>query len=67
MAVLNVQEINNHFVDNRYLLNVLHQPDLWNTLNIPQLPQPTKVKFDEDIKVNMPQTIKTIKVCICFS
>ena len=66
MAVLSVQEINNHFIDNRYLLNVIHQPDLWNSLNIPRLPIPTKVKFDEDIKTNMPQAIKNNKGLYMF-
>lgn len=66
MEVLCVQEINDHFVDNRYLLNLIHQPESWNALNIPTLPPPTKIKFDENIKVNMPQIIRNNKGLYMF-
>lgn len=66
MAVLSVQDINNNFVENRYLLNVIHQPALWNSLNIPSLPQPIKVKFDEHIKNNIPLGIRNNKGLYMF-
>lgn len=66
MAVLSVEEINNHFVENRYMLNVLHDPEKWNSLNLPYLPNPIKLKFDEDIKENMNSEIKTKKGLYMF-
>jgi hypothetical protein len=68
MPVLNVSDINNHFVENRYLLNVIHHPDFWQSLNLPltPLPPPTKVKFDENIKINMPASIRQNKGIYMF-
>lgn len=66
MPVLTLEEINNSFPDNRYLLNVIHNPNLWNELNIPKLPNPTRVKFDENIKANMPLLIRDEKGIYMF-
>ena len=66
MAVLSIQEINNNFPDNRYMLNVIHNPNLWTQINVSNLPIPIKVKFDENIKVNIPNNIKNHKGIYMF-
>ena len=61
MGVLSINEINKHFVENRYMLNVIHHPEKWQDLSIPNLPDPVKIKFDGDIKENMKPSIKKKK------
>lgn len=66
MEVLSIDEINNHFVENRYMLNVIHHPEMWQSLSISNLPNPVKIKFDGDIKNNMDSSIKTKKGLYMF-
>lgn len=66
MGVLSIDEINNHFVENRYMLNVIHHPEMWQSLSISNLPNPVKIKFDGDIKNNMDSSIKTKKGLYMF-
>lgn len=66
MDALTLEEINNSFPDNRYLLNVLHNPSLWQDINFTPLPNPHVVKFDENIKDNIPAEIKNKKGIYMF-
>jgi hypothetical protein len=66
MSVLSIEEINNSFPDNRYMLNVIHNPNLWSEIDIDTLPNPEKVKFDENIKSNIPLNIKDEKGIYMF-
>jgi hypothetical protein len=66
MGVLSIEQINNSFPDNRYMLNVIYNPNLWTEINISKLPNPTKVKFDENIKISIPTDIKDEKGIYMF-
>lgn len=66
MGVLSIEQINNSFPDNRYMLNVIHNPNLWAEIDIATLPSPEKVKFDENIRTNMPIDIKDDKGIYMF-
>lgn len=66
MGVLSIEQINNSFPDIRFKLSVIHNPDLWAEINIPTLPPPEKVKFDEHIKDNLPSNIKDEKGLYMF-
>src|SRR5450631_2195142 len=67
MAVLTIEEINTSFPDNRYMLNVIHNPNLWKEINLTSpLPIPIKVKFDVNIKSNMPTNIRDEKGIYMF-
>lgn len=37
MPVLSLQEINNNLPDNRYLLDLIQNPNLWNDIYKPHL------------------------------
>lgn len=66
MPVLSVEAINNHFVENRYLLNVIHNPNSWSTLAMNALPAPIRIRFDENIKTNMPAALRNNKGIYMF-
>lgn len=66
MPVASLDDINNNFPENRYMLKVIHTPNLWNRIGIPTLPTPTKVKFDDSILASIPSSIANNKGIYMF-
>lgn len=66
MPVLSLDDINNNFPDNRYMLKVVHNPNLWNKISVPPLPTPIRVKFDDGILTSIPSSIANDKGIYMF-
>ena len=66
MDVLTLDEINNSFPEKTYQFPILHNPEWWMEIDINALPIPEIVKFDSDIKENIPVGIRSNKGIYMF-